>query len=372
MSLENLAKKPRLPSLDGWRAVSILLVLGSHNPRVFDFPQRLDRLFMWSFDGGLGVRFFFVISGFLITFLLLKEHGQTGGINLKNFYFRRALRILPVYFAFLLVMLCLQLFTVWHQEPVTWLGNVTFLTNVLPGNWNTGHLWSLAVEEQFYILWPVLLCLIGRPAGSNRRLYLVLAIPLVTAPICRVIGYERLEPPLFHSFFEGHSFFTNFDSLAIGCIAGVVFAESGRVAGMLGSRPQMLLVTALFLLAVPYVLGKLLICGIFTVPLGDSCEAAGLGLILLQSVWHPRLFQPLAWLPVAQLGVLSYSIYIWQQLFCTNPKDFGFVNPTLMSFPFWMVGAIGAAAISYYCLERPLLNLRSRLRPSPQKVGTGA
>jgi len=91
----------RLPSLDGWRAVSILIVLGFHCTFASGFPSALRPVFHWLFDGSLGVRFFFVISGFLITWLLLCEHEQRGAINLRSFYIRRALRILPVYLVFL-------------------------------------------------------------------------------------------------------------------------------------------------------------------------------------------------------------------------------------------------------------------------------
>src|SRR5882724_7345116 len=98
----------RLPSLDGWRAVSILMVLGAHCQHVNGFPNALHGTFSWLFDGNLGVRFFFIISGFLITWLMVLERDQTGGVNLRHFYARRALRILPVYFTFILALAGLQ------------------------------------------------------------------------------------------------------------------------------------------------------------------------------------------------------------------------------------------------------------------------
>src|SRR5882672_7119385 len=78
----------RFPSLDGWRAVSIILVLGEHSRQTGGFPKSLDPLFKWLFDGDLGVRFFFVISGFLITYLLFREYDQTGSVSLRKFYIR--------------------------------------------------------------------------------------------------------------------------------------------------------------------------------------------------------------------------------------------------------------------------------------------
>src|ERR1035437_3942506 len=106
----------RFPSLDGWRALSILLVLGAHCKATAGFPPRLGPVCYWIFDGDLGVRFFFVISGFLITWLIMAENERNGRVNLWHFYARRALRILPVYFAFLCTLLALQLFTPYEQS----------------------------------------------------------------------------------------------------------------------------------------------------------------------------------------------------------------------------------------------------------------
>src|ERR1035438_9732252 len=117
----------RLPSLDGWRAVSIVLVLGGHTI----FTTELRSLFSWTFDGNLGVRCFFLISGLLITWLLILEHDRTRRVNLWHFYARRALRILPVYLAFLLVIALLVHFTPYHLSRTEWIGNLTFTRNFL-------------------------------------------------------------------------------------------------------------------------------------------------------------------------------------------------------------------------------------------------
>ncbi len=333
------------------------------------FPQFLSPAVRWAFDGGLGVRFFFVISGFLITHLLLREHSQTGRINLSGFYARRALRILPVYWMFLLVVLALQMLTPWRQLPITWIANLTFTSNFLPGNWVTGHLWSLAVEEQFYLLWPLTLSLILKTRGliGVRR---VLMIPIILCPVFRVVGYTKVAPAVFGPIFGLFSFFLQCDSLAVGCALATAFDHGHARTELTLKRHRMIsLLSALALVVIPYVLTKLLICGLFTVPFGYTAQAVGMAILLWQSMTFPALFPFLNWKLIRWLGVLSYSVYIWQQLFCSQPAWFGGSHLSFMSFPWYIPAALATAIASYYCLEKPLLGLRSKLRTAPFERG---
>jgi peptidoglycan/LPS O-acetylase OafA/YrhL len=355
----------RFPSLDGWRAVSIIMVLGSHCKVVAGFPKSLDRVFYWLFDGDLGVRCFFVISGFLITFLLLQERQQTGNIGLRNFYIRRALRILPVYFAFLLVVFLLQVFTPFHQPLIVWAGNLTFTTDFLPTTWTTGHLWSLAVEEQFYLLWPLLLVWLGSK-GNPRTVFYILGASLVVAPVCRVINrlaYADVLPPAFHMLFPWSSFLNYFDSLAVGCIAALLLAQyTSRISALLNRSKWNSLLLGLALVLLPYILGKLFPAAISIAAMLPTFQATGFSMLILQSILSPQLFKPLNWAVVRNLGVLSYSIYIWQMLFCSDPQQFGWPHVWFMSFPGWLLAALLAALVSYHGLEKPLMRLRARFR----------
>jgi peptidoglycan/LPS O-acetylase OafA/YrhL len=359
-----MTKTTRFPSLDGWRALSIILVLGSHCNMVVGFPNNLYSVFSWLFDGNLGVRFFFVISGFLITHLLLQEKNQTGSISLRKFYIRRALRILPVYFVFLLVVLLLQLFTSWHQPLIALIGNLTFTTDFLEPRWRstTGHLWSLAVEEQFYLLWPLLLVRFGL-AGNEKRAYYILVIPLIVAPICRVICSKMAVPAIVHPLFQGFSFLNFFDSLAVGCITAIVLTKhESQISPLLNRRKLESILLGLVLILIPYVLVKVFLFENFTVPFGHTFQAVGFAILLLQSILSPQLFRPLNWPVVKNFGVLSYSIYIWQMIFCTSPSSFSFSNHWFMSFPGWILAACLAATLSYYGLEKPLVGLRAHFR----------
>jgi len=383
----------RFPSLDGWRALSILLVLGNHSTFVVGFPKNWDTVFTWLFDGHLGVRFFFVISGFLITHLLFQEYNQTGNISLRRFYIRRAFRILPVYFAYLLVLFLLQIFTAWRQPAIVWIGNLTFTTNFHQGPWTTAHLWSLAVEEQFYLLWPLLLVFIALK-GNKRTVFYILGIPLLVAPIWRVLSYAVTHginrtalnfgplggvishlkaSPLISSFFSDGSFLNYFDSLAVGCIAAILLTRHEQpISAMLKKRKTAAILLGLALVLVPYVLEKLfwgsLLVSILGLPFKDTLQAVGFAILLLQSILSPQVFKPLNWPAVKKLGVLSYSIYIWQMIFCSNPHEFGFPDFWFMSFPGWLLAACLVAALSYYGLEKPLMGLRARFRNAEPKL----
>ncbi len=352
----------RLPSLDGWRAVSILLVLGDHSRLVSGFPQSGSRLFSSIFDGNLGVRFFFVISGFLITHLLLRESQRNGRISLGDFYIRRALRILPVYYVFLTAVLALSIFGDFHQALSTWAANLTFTTNFFARTWTTGHLWSLAVEEQFYLIWPICLVLAGG-RKSGVLLYWILALPVALAPVCRIVSHKHLVSGLLEPLFSTYSFLNYFDSLALGCLAALLWARHERkIAVWFWCRPLSSCCVAGLLVLVPQALSLGSLKWYLTVPLVPTLQAIGFSLLLLASISIPKHFKPLNWAIVRHIGILSYSIYIWQQPFCGDPSVFGLSSAPWISFPGWLLPVFLIAGLSYFGLEKPMMNLRARFR----------
>lgn len=358
----------RLPSLDGWRALSIILVLGGHSVSAEGFPADWKLVFVWLFNGELGVRTFFVISGLLITWLMLRETEKRGSVSLRNFYLRRALRILPVYFVFLAVIAALQFFTPFRQSNGQWIANLTFTTGLFTwgggGAWTTGHLWSLAVEEQFYIVWPLLF--VGLLLARCERLAMgLLALPVLLAPLCRAIGYAKIAPPEWLGVFSKYAFTTNFDALAIGCAAAILFfRHRNSVSRAVSAYPRILVLGAALCVLVPYVLSGLLLAGFFTVPLGSTLQSLGIVVLMLQSIVLPdRGFYAVLNIGfVAWVGTLSYSLYIWQQLFCSKPEWFGWGPVWWMSWPGWLVATLIVSCLSYYLLERPLMSLRAKLR----------
>ena len=175
-------KKDHLPSLDGLRAVSIFLVLVAHSSVCVGCPKIVSAFFPELAMGALGVRTFFVISGFLITSLLIKEEHKEGFISLSAFYRRRVLRIFPAYYFYLLFVLIVGCFVPAFRAPwSTYVSAATFTTRIWGywGNvwqfhqsWFLIHTWTLSVEEQFYLLWPACLVFLKPDsAGAAWRAY---------------------------------------------------------------------------------------------------------------------------------------------------------------------------------------------------------
>jgi peptidoglycan/LPS O-acetylase OafA/YrhL len=165
----------RIPSLDGIRAMAIALVLSGH--------AMLSHTWWIGVKlGKLGVTLFFVLSGYLITSILLRELENSGGISFKRFYWRRFLRICPAYWVFVLFMVGLSSAASLRSDEV-WAA-LLYVSNYKEIRWGLRHTWSLSVEEQFYLLWPVLLSL----AGNTIKSVSILTASLLIAPfyaICR-------------------------------------------------------------------------------------------------------------------------------------------------------------------------------------------
>ena len=350
--------KGKIPALNGWRAVCILLVLLHHSKWVPGGPD-------WYVSGlgGLGVRFFFVISGFLITLLMLREEKETGRLDVGAFFKRRSLRILPVYYVFLSVVLILQLTTPYELSNEEWLGNLTFTRNYFGSDWTTGHLWSLAVEQQFYLLWPFAFRALT-PIKTPRRALAWLAVPLVLCPVLWLAGsLARVQGVLGLG-----SFFLNADALAAGCVLAIALWHWGdRIDRFLSRRTNLLTLAAAVLALAPVWIAPLLrsylFAFTFTFP---TLQCLAMVLLIATSIRANRslAMQWLDWRGVAFIGTISYSLYMWQQIFCTKPEVFGAKASWWNSFPLWTMAAFLAALVSYYAVERPFLALKkSKARP---------
>jgi len=165
----------RLSSLDGLRAVSIAGVLLAHASASTDGASETGLLKVAERAGSLGVLFFFVISGFLITTLLRREIEKTGRIDLRGFYLRRVLRIFPAFYTYLAVIAGLTASGVLNISAGeltaaglhVWNYSGLWGARTVDGGWFLGHFWTLALEEQFYLVWPLSVAWIGLRRGDG-------------------------------------------------------------------------------------------------------------------------------------------------------------------------------------------------------------
>jgi peptidoglycan/LPS O-acetylase OafA/YrhL len=340
----------RIPSLDGLRAISIGLVLMAHVAGMPDFPRIGHYLHHL---GNLGVKFFFVISGFLISTLLFKEQVAAGKINLKNFYLRRTFRILPAFYCYFLVIFLANRLGAVFLEPGDALHAATFTMNYHHERaWALNHMWSLSVEEQFYLLWPPLIWVLG----PRRATYLGLAT-LVLSPATRaymILGRDA------HNSALTREFQAVADALATGCVLAAAYNWLGRK-----NRYLAFLQTPGFLL-VPLV-GFFLPLGLFALDprmyylVGQSVVHLAIALCIDRSVRHPEdaFGVVLNSRGMVFIGVLSYSLYLWQEPFL-NP--FTSSSTILTLFPINIVLTFLCALASYYLVELPFLRLRSQFR----------
>lgn len=337
---------PRIASLDGLRAISIVLVLFGHlvGTNGFPVPYGIGNFFQL---GSLGVRVFFVISGFLITGLLLREIDASGRIDLVRFYFRRTLRIFPPYYAFLALVLLAAATGLLTLHPGDFVHAVTYTSNYHPErSWYVGHTWSLAVEEQFYLLWPALLALLGR----RRGLWLA-AVVVALGPVIRLAAWEFV-PSIRVGM--GHRFEIVADSIAAGCLlAGldVWLRRRHTYRRLLTSRLFVLVPIAV--LAIGALQGRPRLIGVFA-----TVANVGIALCIHRAVLHPgdRIGRLLNSPPFVWVGLTSYSLYLWQQLFLNRASS---AWPS--EFPVSLALAVAAGTLSYYAIERPTLRYRVRL-----------
>ena len=333
----------RIPSLDGLRALSIGMVLFAHLLGTQNFPLTTALLPLpW---GSLGVRIFFVISGFLITSLLLKELDQTKRIHLGRFYFRRTLRIFPPYYLLVVGVAAAAAFHWLQLLPGDLLHAVTYTTNYHRERaWYLGHTWSLSVEEQFYLLWPAAIFLAGR-----RRGLLLAAATLLFCPMWR--AYIFLFNPS-AQWGIGETFGTTADCLAVGCLlaGGRGWLHRQSWYGSLNqSRWIWLLPLTTLALAVLARHPKA------TLFLGETLLNIGIALCLDWSVRHSTkgFGRFLNSRPMIFIGAMSYSIYLWQQIFLNRT-----LSTTVTAFPLNFGLALVAALASYFWVEQPSLRFR--------------
>jgi peptidoglycan/LPS O-acetylase OafA/YrhL len=358
------AKIGYLPTLDGWRALAIGLVLIEHGKNsISEATNGLSTPLIERFpDIGLfGVRIFFAISGFLICSRLIDELIVRGRISLKGFYIRRFFRIIPPLMALMIVVLGLSAFGAIHVPIRQWLAGIFFAANYLkdPAHscWYVAHLWSLAVEEHFYLLFPGILAVAGFARGQR-----VSFIAAATIVVWRSIAFRySINRPGFSSGYFWYRTDILADGLFWGCVVAFLYAPSNRdrLRAFLGPVRWSLLCMGL-ILSVPlqnhspgWKFGMFLF----------SAQALLIPIVMVGTVMHSgwvasRILEShvLRW-----VGRLSYSLYLWQQVFFIDQPSSFVPLQFLQRFPTNVLATLGFATLSYYALELPMMRLGHRL-----------
>jgi peptidoglycan/LPS O-acetylase OafA/YrhL len=338
-----------IPTLDGWRACAILAVIFSHASTSASGLEKLPHWLLWVKVGcgEKGVQLFFAISGFLITSRLIEEWNCFGRISLKRFYVRRVCRILPPAMTYLLFIGLLGLIGVLSLEWRYWLSAVCFYRNNMPlgGAAFDAHYWSLSIEEQFYLIWPALLVL----SGLSRSKYT--ASILIFAIWCwRWIAYHHVFG-LTRGVQNWWRSDICFDGLLVGCLFALAL-ESATVKKWLTKCLTVWVVAAIVVII-------LATGGHTNTPSGRTIQSLLMPFLIVATILNPRTWLGLLLeVPVTRwIGRLSYSLYIWQQLFAFQRM--------LPWYPLQLVALFGMAALSFYAIEKPMIRLGYRLAPPP-------
>jgi peptidoglycan/LPS O-acetylase OafA/YrhL len=352
------------PGLDGLRAVAVLLVLYGHAPQLLGSHDGSDGG-IWHASRGawIGVDLFFVLSGFLITSILLHARGSDGAF--RRFWIRRALRIFPLAWLYLLTLLLVA----WllpnfahlaEPGPLAWAATYLINFHIMAHGWTTAALallWSLAVEEQFYLAWPLLVL-----RASRRTITVVVVATILLTPIVRALALPRLGPDGVYV-----ATFCRWDTLAWGALLALLHDSGRRQAVTRAARRALLPACAVvaWVLLAPiravdpttpawfHALGYSAVAGAFTV----WCAAA-LGT-------DGRLVQVLARPVLTRVGRISYGLYVWHvlvaELLVRGLSWCGLGGGLIVRTMLWLIALLLVASASYRWFESPLLRCKERL-----------
>jgi len=346
------------PALDGLRGVAILSVLAFHTHHIFG----------WALLKGAnaGVDIFFVLSGFLITALLIEEWEQTGTITLKSFYWRRALRLVPallvlltaLYFLSDLLFLPAEANATKRGIPVAFVYAsdlaVAFFDLRLGA---LHHSWSLAIEEHFYLIWPLLLLASLKLGITRKRLVIITLLLAVASALHRASLHQFGATPVR----TYYGIDTRADALLIGCATGL--CVSWGMVRVRALRP--LLIPALILIA--FCMAATGYGSSFMTLGGFTLFALATAILLVHVVVSPSRYlrdllelRPLVW-----VGRISYGLYLWHYPVFKATRFLSVSWPLQLTVA--LTFTLAVTCLSYYLIERPALSLKRRHKEAPKQ-----
>lgn len=336
-----LNSKNQYYSLDGLRGISILIVIFSHFNHLFHFKV-LDYLFN---AGIVGVYMFFVLSGFLITTLLLKEKAVHNHTNLKKFYLRRFYRIVPLSWLYIIVVfLITTIFKIGFDNgsiviAALYLVNISSVFSV---PYLFIHYWSLSAEEQYYLLVPPIF------KFGLKIFKIVLPLILLSTFLFRYLAVKNPDVMLLNVLSD---ISRNLDGLVIGSIFAVLFYKNKLPINFL-LKNRVLINSIIFPLLL--ILNHETSYLFFKIFANHTFYSILIGLVIVINI-HPSkdiYFKVFNHKIITEIGILSYSLYIWQQLFSSGLIP---VSPYLN-----LIFLFITAYLSYYYFEKPFLRVKSK------------
>lgn len=347
--LEAGLARRQIPIIGGLRAIAVFLVIFYHSG------------IGWM-PAGTGVLIFFVISGFLITWLLLKENERTGSVSLTRFYARRTLRIFPAFYVYAALTLGLLIYfhkrIVWPQAVAALFYCANYY-QAIEGDPGTAfsHTWSLGVEEQFYLCWPIVFYWLGKRPKTLMR---------VTAAVIPAVWIYRFVLKFVFHVWQGYfyeAFDTRMDHLLVGCLLALLlfYSRGHRGWSLICERPWVTGVTVALLFA--SALAELRWADLYRDTWGFIVNPVLCALLIPQliSLRSLAFVRWLDWSFVAYLGSISYSLYLYQQLLLEPVRKALKIAP----YPARLVASIAVlifvASASYWIVEKPFLRIKRRL-----------
>lgn len=348
-TIPSFFSQPYFSSLDGFRAISIIMVVAFHlNLSSNHFINLLC-------NGGLGVNIFFIISGFLITTLLIKEKIRTKNISLKRFYIRRFLRIFPVAYLYLLVVILLNYIFKLDISPIILVASALYIINFSYFRshyftWYTGHFWSLSVEEQFYIFFPIIL-------KKNMRfftwiiIFIIFGLPLIILLQYNVAMFNK------GILYGVTHYLIKFQSIAVGCFFSVLCMKN--IINLDSIRKYKIVLNIVGFAAIFYI-GFNEVLSLVSM-FKNLLIALITGMLIVSNLAESKdwIFRFLNFKWMKQIGILSYSIYIWQQIFTSSDKRLPIF---MIKTPYNIIAIIITASLSYYLFEKKFLKLKDKFK----------
>jgi peptidoglycan/LPS O-acetylase OafA/YrhL len=348
----------KIKGFDGVRGLAVISVVLTHTGFWTYLVDRnyLDEALLPLLYGATAVQVFFILSGFLITLLLINEYEKTGTVSIKKFIIRRTLRIFPLYILFLIIATLLHVFgrnvTSWSSLFYAYL----YIYNFVPTKIYTfflGHTWSLAVEEHFYIIWPIVYFIF-------RKMTKILVFLIIISILASIVVYYQLYlTELSNKYFINRwSFIAGYD-IALGCMGAIIMRSSS----------YMIYLNILFKKNIIFIFGMLVyISSVFLygnywfVDKVLSGYVRSIG-ILIMIIWlfsnqDGFIVKVLEFSPLKYIGLISYGIYMYQGLFLAtgpyrDPSQSWPLDPSI-----GIILVVISAPLSYQYFEKPFLRLK--------------